>query len=96
MSLHLLFGNLTDFKLLSFINAHDIPSFLQYSHLVFQPLISSDGQDEFYNPNTQIDTYNDIFTCHYFDLDNEELEKIGTSPAPNSCLTLASLNIRSV
>ena len=39
----------------------------------FQPLISSDGQDEIYNPDSQINTYNDNFTCDYFDLDNEDL-----------------------
>ena len=34
--------------------------------------------------------------CDYFDVDNEDLEKINTSTAPKSCLTLTSLNIRSV
>ena len=61
-----------------------------------QPLISTDGHDEIYNPDSQINTYNDNFTCDYFDLDIEDLEKISTSTPSNSCLTLASLNIRSV
>ena len=60
MSFHLPFGNLTDSQLLSFINEHDIPPFSQYSHLIFQPLISSDDHDEFYNSDSQINTYNDL------------------------------------
>ena len=75
MSFHLLIGNLTDSELLSFINEHDILMFSQYSHLVFRSLVSSDGHDEIYNPDCQINTINDIFTCEYFDLDNEYLEK---------------------
>ena len=93
MSFHLLFGNLNDSELISFTNKHDILPFSQYSHLVFQPLISSDGHDEIHNPDSQINTCNDNFTCDYFDLDNKDLEKISTSTASNSCLTLASLNI---
>ena len=96
MCFHLPFGNLTDSELLSFINEHDIPPFSQYYYLVFQPLISSDGYDKIYTPDSQLNTYNDNFTCDYFDLDNEGLEKISTLTAPNSCLTLASLNIKSV
>ena len=96
MSFHLPLGNLTDSELLSFINEYDIPPVSQYSHLVFQPLIISDGHDEIYNPESQINTYNDNFTCDCFDLDNEDLEKISISTAPNSCLTLAPLNIRSI
>ena len=96
MSFHLTFGNLSDSELLLFLNEHYIVPFSQYSHLVFQPLVRSDGQDETYNQDSQNNTYNDNFTCDYFDLDNEVLEKISTSTAPNSCLTHASLNIRSV
>ena len=70
MSFHLPFGCLTDFELLSFINEHDIPPFTQYSHWVFQPLIGSDGHEEVYNPDSQVDTYDDKFTSDYFDLDN--------------------------
>ena len=75
MSFHLPFGNLTDCELLSFIKDRDIPPFSQYSHLVFQPLISPDGHDEIYNPDCQIDTYNNIFGCLYFDIDNKDFEK---------------------
>ena len=63
MSLHLPFESLTDSELLSFINEHDIVPFSQYSHMVFQPLISSDGHDEIYNPDSQINTYDDNFKC---------------------------------
>ena len=79
MSFHLPFRNITDSKMLSLINEHDIPPFLQYSHLVFQPLISSVGYDEIYSPDSQITMYHDNFTCHHFDLDKEDLGKIGTS-----------------
>ena len=96
MSFHLLFGNLTDSELLSFINELDISAFLQYSHLVFHPFISSNGLHEIYNPDSQIYTYNDNFRCDYFDLDNEDLEKISSSTPSNSGLTIASLDIRSV
>ena len=75
MSFHLPFGNLTDSALLSFINEHAVPTLSPYSHLVFQPVISSDGHDEMYKPDSQINTYNDNFTCDYFDLDNEDFEK---------------------
>ena len=64
--------------------------------MVFQSLVSSEGHGEVYNIDSQINTYNDNFTCDYFDVYNEDLEKITISTAPNSCLTLASLNIRSV
>ena len=84
MSFHLPFGNLTDSELLSFIIEHDIPPFSQYSHLDFQSLINSDGHDEILNPDSHINTNNDNFTCHYFDLDNKDLEKLSTSMAPNS------------
>ena len=83
MSFHLPFGGLTDSELLSFINEYDVPPFSQKSHLVLQPLISSDGRDEIYNPESQINTNNDNFTCDYFDLDNEDLEKINISSASN-------------
>ena len=63
MSFHLPFGNLTDSELRSFTNEKDIPPFLQYSHLLFQPLISSVDHDEIYNPVSQIDTYNVNFAC---------------------------------
>ena len=96
MSVHLPFGNVTDSELLSFIYEHDIPPFSQYSHFVIQRLISSHGHDVIYNPDSQFDIYNDNFTCHLFDLDNEDLEKIITSTASNSCLTLACLNIKCV
>ena len=75
-SFHLKYGGQTDSDMLAFINMYDIYPFLQYSPLVFQPLLSSDGHDEFHNPDSQVDTYNDIFTRHYFDLDNEDLEKL--------------------
>ena len=96
MSFRKLLGNLTECELLPFINEHDIPPFLQYSHLVFQPLISSDSHDEICNPDSKVDLYNDNLTCDYFDLDNEDFEKIRNPTAPISCSTLASLNIRSV
>ena len=75
MSFHQPFGNLTDSELLSFINEHDIPPFSQYSHLVFQALMSSDSHDEISNPDSQFNKYNDNFTCDFFDLDNEDLRK---------------------
>ena len=96
MAFHLAFENLTYSEMLSFINEHDTPPFSQYSSPVFQPLISSDGPDEIYNPDSQLNTYNDNFTCDNFDLGNEDLKKISTSTSPDSCLTLASINIRSV
>ena len=83
MSFHLPFGNVTDSELFSFINEHDIPPFSQYSHLVFQPLVSSDGHDGIYNPDSQINTTSDNFKCDYFDLDDEDLEKISTSAESN-------------
>ena len=43
--------------------------------LVFQPPISSKGHYEIYNPDSQINTYNDNFTSDYIDLDNEDLER---------------------
>ena len=63
MSFHQQFAYLTDSELLSYIIEHDILPFSQYSHLVLQPLISSDGYDEIYNPESQINTLNDILTC---------------------------------
>ena len=93
MSFHLPFGNLTDSELPPFIKNHDTPPFSQCTYLVIQPPTSSDGHDEFYNPDSQL---NDNFKCGNFDLDNEDFEKISTSTAPKSCLTIASLNIRSV
>ena len=93
MSFHLPFGNQTDTDLLPFISEHDIPPFSRYSHQVFQPFTSSDGHDEICNPDRQINTYNDNLTCDNFDLDNEDLEKINTSAASNSRLTLASLKM---
>ena len=57
--------------------------------------MSSDDHDEFYNPDSQLNTYNNDFTSEYFDLDNENCEKLRTSTAKKSCLTFASLNIRS-
>ena len=59
-------------------------------------LISSDGHDEIYNPDSQIKTDIDSFTRDYFDLDSDDLDKISTSTAHNSCLNLTSSNIRSV
>ena len=75
MSFDLPFGNLTDYELLSFINEHDILSFSQCYHLVFQPLVISENHNEIYNPDGQINTYNNKFTCNYFDLDNKDLDK---------------------
>ena len=75
MSFHLPFGNLSDPGTLSFINEHEIQLFLQYSHKLFQPLMSSDDLDEFCNPDSQLNTNNDEYTCDYFDHDNENLEK---------------------
>ena len=40
--------------------------------------------------------YNDKFKFPYFDLHNDDLEKIRTSTRSHSCLTLFSLNTRSV
>ena len=90
------FENLTDSELFAFTKEHDVPPFLQYSHLVFQPLVSSNGQDGFFNPDSQNDTYNGNFTCHYFDLHNEDPTKTSTSTAYSSCLTLAFLTIKCV
>ena len=73
MPFRLPFGNLADSELFSFINEYGILPFSQYSHLVFQAPLSSDGHDEVYNPDSQINTYSDNFTCSYFDLDNEDL-----------------------
>ena len=37
---------------------------------------TSDGHDEFYFPVSQVDTYDDNITSHYFDLENNDQEEI--------------------
>ena len=96
MSFHLLFGKLTDSGFVSFIKEHDIPPFSQYSNRVFQPLISSDGHDEIYILIVRLPHKMRIFREATLILTTQILKKISTSTPSNSCLTLASLNIRSV
>lgn len=88
MSFYLLFRNLTDSEILTFIYERNIPASAHYTHYVFQPPKSSDDHGQVYNPDRQVDTFNDKLTCHYFELDNKDIEKTGTSTGPNSCLTL--------
>ena len=79
-----LFGILTDSELLSFINICYSPPFAQYSQLVFQPHISSDGDDENYNSDSHVESYTDKFRCHFFDHDSEDLEETSTSTGHSS------------
>ena len=96
MFFHIPFGNLIDSEKLAFINECDIHPFALYFQFVFQPYINSDGHDEMYNYDSRVDTYDDGFTCHYFDLDNKDQEKFSTSTGPNFCSFLTFLNNRSV
>ena len=44
--------------------------------LILQPLMSSEGPDDIYNLNSQIDTYDNFFTCYFIDIDNIDLQGV--------------------